>query len=108
MPNGHGGIPFLGAPVLLAALVVAAVAIPVEHPSPLGYVRVAASVVLAATCGWRLAYHIHMRAADDYGGAHTEEAEFAKSRRRYRVLSIIYAVALVVATLAALHARGSL
>lgn len=108
MPNGHGGIPYLGSPILLALLLVVAISVSIEHPSPLGYGRAAVCLILAAACGWRLAYHLHMREADEYGGAYTSEVELAKSRGRYRALSAVYAAVFVAATVLVLHSRGTL
>ena len=54
MPNGHGGYPFLGSPILLAVLFAVTQAWKVQVPSTLNSVRVAACIAMAAAAGWRL------------------------------------------------------
>ena len=85
MPNGHGGAPFLGAPVIL--LLVFGVTALVPAFELLGWGRLA----FAALAGWRLAYHLHMRRADEYDGAYTNPETYRRARLRYWLLAPVYA-----------------
>jgi hypothetical protein len=104
MPNGHGGAPFLGAPVLFLALFGVLAALPARER--LGWTWVAACLLAAALAGWRLAYHLHMRAADEYGGAYTEPDAYRRSARRYRILAPVYALVAIAAGFGILWWRG--
>jgi len=78
MPNGHGGVPFLGVPILFAIVFVVMASLP--NPQRLGWLWVAVCLFFAAIAGWRLAYPRHMRAADEYDGAYTSCAICASLR----------------------------
>ena len=108
MPNGHGGYPFLGSPILLAILFAVTQAWKVPVPSSLNTVRVAACIAMAAGAGWRLAYHLHMREADAYSGQFLKEGERERMLKRYIVLAIVYAVIAGAAGAAILKMRGLL
>ena len=101
MPNGHGGIPFLGTPVLLA--VAFAVLTRVAHP---GWPWAAALLWIAALFGWRLAYHLHMRGADEYGGAHMSPEAHQRTRTRYSGIAVAYVLIAVAAAFVILKWRG--
>jgi len=88
MPNGHGGVPFLGAPIFFAVMFAVFASLPFE--APLGWAWVALCLMLAALVGWRLAYHLHMRDADEYGGAYTAPDVYRRAARRYRILATVY------------------
>jgi hypothetical protein len=103
MPNGHGGYPFLGGPVLFAILFAAFAAFPVKD---IGWTWVAACLAFAALAGWRLAYHLHMRDADEYDGAYTSRDEYRRAARRYRIAAAIYAVLAAAAGYGILWWRG--
>jgi hypothetical protein len=90
MPNGHGGVPFLGSPILLAIMFAVLAWLPVEQHSWFGWPRVGICLFLAALIGWRLAYHLHMWDADDYGGGYTPPEIYRRAARRYRVLAVLY------------------
>jgi len=90
MPNGHGGVPFLGAPIVFAAMFAVFASLPFE--APLGWAWVAICLTLAALVGWRLAYHLHMRDADEYGGAYTAPDVYRRAARRYRILATVYTI----------------
>jgi len=92
MPNGHGGVPFLGAPILFAVMFAVLASLPPGLQGTLGWVRVAFCLVLAALVGWRLAYNLHMRDADEYDGAYTPPDEYRRAARRYWVLAPVYTV----------------
>jgi hypothetical protein len=99
MPNGHGGTPFLGAPLLIAVMFATFAGLPQQARLQLGNAWIAICLVLAALFGWRLAYHLHMRDSDEYGGAYTPTDEYRRASRRYRVKALIYIVlALTVAS----------
>jgi hypothetical protein len=90
MPNGHGGIPFLGAPIAFSILFAVFAGLPLKER--FGWAWVVVCLVLAALVGWRLAYHLHMRDADEYGGAYTPPEVYRRTARRYRVLAVVYTV----------------
>lgn len=87
MPNGHGGIPKYGSPVVLFIVLLILV-----------WLRLARNIlwpVLAAypiviILGWRLAWHIHMYDATEYGGAYTPKEEIESAKRKYRIGIIVY------------------
>jgi hypothetical protein len=108
MPNGHGGYPFLGSPILLAILFALTQAWDVPVPSTLNTARVAACIVMAAAAGWRLAYHLHMRAADAYSGQFLKEGEREAARKRYVTLAVVYALIAGAIGTAILRMRGLL
>ena len=104
MPNGHGGVPFLGAPVLLAVLFAVAVFLPLREA--LGWTWVAVCLALAALAGWRLAYHLHMRDADEYDGAYTPNDAYRRAARRYQLAAVTYAIAAAALGFGVLWWRG--
>jgi hypothetical protein len=104
MPNGHGGAPFLGAPIFCAILFAVFAALPIRER--LGWGWVGLCLGFAALAGWRLAYHLHMRSADEYGGAYTAPEAYQQARRRYLVASVIYTILATGAGFAALWWRG--
>lgn len=104
MPNGHGGAPFLGAPILLAVMFAIFAALPLRDR--LGWAWAGICLVLAALAGWRLAYHLHMRAADEYGGAYTSPDAYRQAARRYRIRAVAYALLAAAAGLGILWWRG--
>jgi hypothetical protein len=104
MPNGHGGIPFLGAPVLFAVLFAVFASLPLRDR--LGWTWVAICLALAAMAGWRLAYHLHMRAADEYGGAYTSPDAYKRAAQRYWIAAVIYTALTTAGGFAILWWRG--
>ena len=90
MPNGHGGVPFLSGPIFFAVMFAAFAGLPLK--ARLGWAWVAICLVLAALVGWRLAYNLHMRDADEYGGGYTPLDVYRRAVRRYRVLAVMYTV----------------
>jgi hypothetical protein len=90
MPNGHGGAPHLGAPIIFAVMFAIIAGLPLK--ARFGWSWIAVCLVLAALVGWRLAYHLHMRDADEYGGAYTPADAYRRAARRYRILAMVYAV----------------
>ena len=90
MPNGHGGVPFLGGPIVIALLLAFFVAF-ARDALPRA-VWVGGCVGLAGLIGWRIAYHLHMRHADEYGGAYIEPDAYRRARRRYLLFAPLYAV----------------
>jgi len=97
VPNGHGGAPFLGAPVILLAMFAVTAFVPAFEF--LGWGRLA----LAALAGWRLAYHLHLRHADEYEGAYTNPETYRRARRRYWMLAPVYAALATAAGFAVLR-----
>ena len=104
MPNGHGGAPFLGAPILLAVLFAIFAFLPVRDR--LGWAWVGIGLVLAALAGWRLAYHLHMRDADEYGGAYTSPDIYREASRRYWMRAALYTILATAAGFGVLWWRG--
>lgn len=104
MPNGHGGIPFLGAPLLFLVLFGVLAALPLGER--LGWGWVAICLAFAALAGWRLAYHLHLRDADEYGGAYTEPGAYRRALRRYRILAPTYALVAIAVGFGILWWRG--
>jgi hypothetical protein len=104
MPNGHGGAPFLGAPVLCVILFAVLAALPIKDR--LGGVWIGLCLGVAAYGGQRLAYHLHMRSAAEYDGAYTEPAAYQRARRRYVIASVIYTIVAAAAGFAVLWWRG--
>lgn len=90
MPNGHGGVPFFGTPIIFAVMFAIFAGLPLK--TRLGWAWVAICLVLAALVGWRLAYDLHMRDADEYGGAYTPPDVYRRAARRYWCLAVAYAV----------------
>ena len=90
MPNGHGGIPFLGAPILYTILFATLAWLPLPAAGWLSWARVALCLVFAALAGWRLAYHLHLRHADEYGGAYISPEVHRRAVLRYWVFSLLY------------------
>jgi hypothetical protein len=90
MPNGHGGVPFLGTPIFFTVMYAAFAGLPLKDR--LGWVWVAIFLVFAALAGWRLAYHLHTWDADEYGGSYTEPDVYRRAKGRYRVLAMVYTV----------------
>ena len=104
MPNGHGGSPFLGAPIFCFLLFAVLAALPVRER--LGWAWVGVCLVVAAYGGQRLAYHLHMRAAAEYDGAYTEPEAYRQARRRYVIASVIYTTVAAIAGFGVLWWRG--
>ena len=94
MPNGHGGISKFGSAAVLLILLVGAI---VYGETNLLF-RLA-SYPLSAGFGWRLAWHLCMYHAMEYGGAYTspEKMRAAKSRYKFALLVIVPGCVVVVA-----------
>ena len=90
MPNGHGGVPFLAGPIAFSIAFAVLVSLPPKVQP--GWWWVAGCVMLAALAGWRLAYNLHMRNADEYGGGYTPPDVYRRAARRYWALAPVYAI----------------
>ena len=104
MPNGHGGSPFLGAPIFCVLLFAVLAALPIRETLGWGWVGLCLGV--AAYGGQRLAYHLHMRSAAEYDGAYTAPAAYQQARRRYVTASVIYTIVAAIAGFGVLWWRG--
>lgn len=104
MPNGHGGSPFLGAPIVFAILFAVMASLP--NPQRLGWLWVAVCLLFAAVAGWRLAYYLHLRAADEYDGAYTSPDAYKRAARRYWIAAPIYSLLAAAVGFAILWWRG--
>jgi hypothetical protein len=90
VPNGHGGIPRFGGPILFAVLCAIALVLQQRY----------AAAAFAALAGWKLSYHLHFWRADEYGGAYTDQEAYRRTRLRYWCLGTLYALAAAAAVLA--------
>lgn len=104
MPNGHGGSPFLGAPILFAIFFAVMASLP--NPQRIGWLWVAVCLLFAAVAGWRRAYHLHMRAGDEYDGAYTSPDAYKRAARRYWIAAPIYILLSTAAGFGILWWRG--
>jgi hypothetical protein len=104
MPNGHGGVPFLGAPIVFAIMFATCAGLPPK--AQFGWAWVGICLVLAALVGWRLAYDLHMRDADEYGGAYTRPDVYRRAAQRYWILTVVYTVLTTTVGFAILWWRG--
>lgn len=106
MPNGHGGYPFMGGPVLLLIAFLVVLFLPVDPgASHAGAIEIL-GLVVAAMFGCRLAYHLHMRKADGYGGAYTDPDKYRTARTRYWIACVVYGAIAVFLAHLAMEARG--
>jgi hypothetical protein len=105
MPNGHGGIPHFGSPVLLALMFFAGAFWPLAPDAALQWARFAVCLALAALAGWRFAYHLHMWRAEEYSGYMSPE-EYRRAARRYAGFAAVYATLGAGAGFALLGWRG--
>lgn len=108
MPNGHGGAPFLGAPILFAILFVVVAWAPPDTGFLPDWFRASQCASFAAVVGWRLAYHLHLRHADEYGGLYTEPEVYKLALRRYWLYSVLYAAVTTSVGLGIVWCRGLL
>lgn len=106
MPNGHGGVPYLGGPILLAIMFATFAWQPFGNDLLFAWMRVGTCLFIAAALGWRLAYYFHMYDVDDYGGAYTPPDLYRRASRRYWIAAPIYAVVTAAAGLGILWWRG--
>lgn len=106
MPNGHGGYPWMGGPLLLLLAFLGLLFFPVDPHSAGGGAVSVLALGAAGLFGCRLAYHLHMRRADAYGGGYTAPDAYRRARIRYGVACFVYAVIAVYLAHEALEARG--
>lgn len=95
MPNGHGGIPRLGSPVLMMLGAVLSVWWFREKPHTVPMIL---AYGFGCAVAWRLAFHLTMWHVSEYGGHYVSDDEKRTARRRYiplTVLLILAAVAVV-------------
>ena len=94
MPNGHGGLPKFGSAAVLLILLVGAIVY--EETNLLFRL---CSYPLSAAFGWRLAWHLCMYHAMEYGGAYTppERMRAAKYRYKFALLVLVPGCVVVVA-----------
>lgn len=92
MPNGHGGIPKYGSPILLLALTCLLLYLQ-EYSSAATYLKFPSAVFLA----WRFSWHLCLYNVREYGGHYTSEAELKKAERNYHTaLSITVPLGLLI------------
>lgn len=96
----------MGSPLLLATIFVVLVFLPVNPHSAAGRGLPLLALLVAGLFGCKLAYHMHMRAADNYGGAYTDPAAHRRARIHYLTACVAYSVVAVYLAHLALEARG--
>lgn len=96
----------MGGPVLLAIAFLVLLFLPVDPASAHGRAVPLLCLVIAGAFGCRVAYHLHMRRADDYGGAYTRPEVYRRTRLTYLGLCVVYAVVAVYLAHLAVEARG--
>ena len=81
MPNGHGGVPIFISPVLLLLTLFVLLWFRIAESAQWSlYLALFAGALFA----WRLAWHLHLYGAMEYGGAYTPPEVLDPARRRYR------------------------
>ena len=88
MPNGHGGVPRFGAPLLIAGI---AVALYFNSWFALSSFFRPVLLVLAAGFGWKLAEHMHFWGVLEYGGSMVTPEEASRARLKMILGSVAYA-----------------
>jgi hypothetical protein len=106
MPNGHGGFPWMGGPLLLALAAAIVAALPAAVRDRFGWSWAGACLALVGLAGWRLAYHLHMWGADEYGGAYTSPEKYRRAALRYYGFAAAYALLAMGAAFGVLWWRG--
>ena len=86
MPNGHGGIPRFGSPILLSIGVIVLLWLRIS-----GEAQWTTHVAYVATglLAWRLAWHLHLYGALEYGGANTPPEQLRAAKQRYRLTALV-------------------
>ncbi len=93
MPNGHGGIPWMGSPVLLLALLILLSWLRFSREASW---TVYAAYPVAALFAWRFAWHLCLYEATGYDGGYTPPEEMKKARASfYRLSVVLIAVAII-------------
>ena len=90
MPNGHGGIPRFGAPVLLALLFACVHA--TRPPGHSIFFNGLELVLILLFCQ-RLAWHLCMWQASEYDGAYVSGEESRRARVRSWILTLLFTAA---------------
>jgi len=86
MPNGHGGIPRFGSPVLIFLVTFLFVWWARSTASVLPQVL---SVIGAGIFGWRLAFHMTMWGALEYDGRYSFKQQIKNSKRNYFIARLL-------------------
>ena len=86
MPNGHGGIPWFGSPILLLVVLSALAWLRFSHDAAW---TLYAAHPIAALFAWRFAWHLCLYRPTEYGGGYTSDEEMRKARARYYTLSAV-------------------
>ena len=106
MPNGHGGVPYFGGPIVFAMMFAFLMWLPFAEGGWLAWTRFGICMILAAAIGWRVAYYIHMYGADEYGGAYTPPDVYQRASRRYWIAVPLYSAITAAAGFVVLWWRG--
>lgn len=80
----------MGGPLLLAVALFVLLLIPLDPGSSHAAARPLLAAAIGVLLGCRLAYHLHMRALDAYGGAYTDPEKFRRARRRCMIMCVVY------------------
>jgi hypothetical protein len=86
MPNGHGGLPHYGTPVLLGIFWALMVWWQRASASIMPHLLLYLASVLF---GWSLAFHLTMWDVMEYGGAYTSEDEMTRAKRRCLIAAAV-------------------
>lgn len=94
----------MGGPVLL--LIAFGIVLFGPVPDALEGAREILALTIAAFFGCKVAYHLHMRSADAYGGAYTNPQRLRRARARYLIACVVYAAVAVVLAHLVVEARA--
>ena len=106
MPNGHGGYSYMGGPLVLALAFALLLFLDLNPDSLAGRARPLLVLAVAGWFGCKLAYHLHFRRLDEYGGAYIDPDARRRGRTRYGVACVVYGAASVYLAHLALEARN--
>ena len=97
MPNGHGGIPWMGSPILIGIILGVVVSVTQKIDQEL-YVILGkfVSYFLAILFSWRLSSHFFMWGVTEYDGAYVKEEEIEVAKKKYLIATIVLSVIMVV------------
>jgi len=97
VPNGHGGVPRFGSPILLFFALCGLLWLRIARDAQW---TLYLALVGAALFAWRLAWHIHLYELLAYGGAYTPQEVLDAARKRYlATLLFLLPAALIAAYL---------
>lgn len=93
MPNGHGGFVRFFSPIVFLLFLAGVLARRFQHGDPW---TLPAAFVLAALTAERLAWHLHLWGASEYGGAYASPAAISRARLRYALTAFVLVLAALI------------